>query len=1214
MNWAVNIYFLLILLTLVISGFLVWVSWRNAPLPGVRAFTLVAVCLFTVTIFEILSMVSSGTKEAAFWFNLRFLPNAFLPVFFLVFAMRYHGHSEWLSNRLIALMCVVPVITQVMVWTNPYWHIWVLKDVLFYQIDGYWISMISARVPGIWYLVHTFYGFIFMLGGSVVIFVTAWQRKKEFTGQALLLAIGAIAGAIVIILPLFSFFTQLKFNPFIPGIGISALMYGLAILRFDFLKETPKTIAQPENGKRKGFDRLSLAYFIFFFTLLAIGIGIAGYFSFRSYSRHSQQQAKDQLQTITSLKVKGISEWREERLSDAQLIKDNPLFVELVKDGINSPGENQSSRQLQEWVDSIKNSLKYNRVFVIDGSGKVLVSSPSTDTYVPAHLLEKEPELLVSGEISWMDFHLHEDQRPYLGILVPLYFDQNDRTPLGMLVLEINPAQWLYSYLQEWPVPSETAETLLVEKAGNDVLYLSPLRYNKTDPLKLRISLEQSDVLAVKAIMGQFGVIEGLDYRNQPVIGSIAPIPDSPWFIVSRIDREEVMAPIRSRLWQIVAMYGAVLVAVGSLMGLLWRQNRTRYLEEQVQITEALRASEEKFRKAFLTSPDALMITRNDNDVIVSVNQYFSERVGYSAEEVIGKRIQDIDIWENIDDLLAINDAINRFGHIEEYPAQFHTKNGKILDGLITASMITFNGEPHVLSTTRDITEWRKAERELLASEERYRLLLDVAPVGFLVISEGIIQFVNPAGAQLLGAKDINEIRGRKYEEIVAPSKYDETMRRLNKVLAGEKGIYPVENEYIRLDGSSIFVEVMATSLEYQRMQAIQLILVDITARKRAEEALRKQEEDYRTLTENSPDLIVRFDLNKRFMFINQAAVVSGSIKADDYLGKTIQECGILMEGIEPWEDSLQQVIETGQVMETEDTLRLPDGNQYFVTHFIPEVDAVGEMRSILCIARNITERKMAERAIQEYSSRLEETVTQRTQELKNAQEALLRQERLAALGQVAGGIAHELRNPLGVITNATTFLTMIQPAADEKVKEYIGIIQGEAEKSQKIISDLLNFTRGHSEKRMPIAIEEIIGNALAQTPPPSSVRVSIAVPPELPLIEVNATQIEQVFNNLILNAYQAMINGGDLEIRASVNSDGDHIIVEVSDTGEGIPPDNIDKIFEPLFTTKTKGFGLGLSLSKKNIESNHGKIEVKSQPGAGTTFILSFPIYMEAT
>ncbi len=288
------------------------------------------------------------------------------------------------------------------------------------------------------------------------------------------------------------------------------------------------------------------------------------------------------------------------------------------------------------------------------------------------------------------------------------------------------------------PVPSETAETLLVEKAGNDVLYLSPLRYNKSDPLTFRIPLEQNELLAVKAIKGQVGVIEGLDYRNHPVIGSVAPIPDSPWFIVSRIDREEVMAPIRSRLWQIVAMYGAVLVAGGSLMGLFWRQNRTRYLEEQVEITEALRASEEKFRKAFLTSPDALMITRNSDDIIVSVNQYFSERLGISSQEVIGKPIQDIDIWENIMDLQSINEAINRFGHIEEFPAKFHTKNGKILEGLVSASMITFNGEPHVLSTTRDITEWRKVERNLQASEERYRSLLEVAPVGFLVISEGI--------------------------------------------------------------------------------------------------------------------------------------------------------------------------------------------------------------------------------------------------------------------------------------------------------------------------------------------------------------------------------------------------------------------------------------------------------------------------------------------
>ena len=265
-------------------------------------------------------------------------------------------------------------------------------------------------------------------------------------------------------------------------------------------------------------------------------------------------------------------------------------------------------------------------------------------------------------------------------------------------------------------------------------------------------------------------------------------------------------------------------------------------------------------------------------------------------------------------------------------------------------------------------------------------------------------------------------------------------------------------------------------------------------------------------------------------------------------------------------------------------------------------------------LAWEIAGRKRVEEQLAVYTGKLEEMVDERTRELRDAQEQLVRQEKLATLGQLAGSIGHELRNPLGVISNAIYFLKAAQPNADDKVKEYLQIMENEARASDKIITDLLDFTRIKSVDREAVSVSELIRQTLERFPVPPSVEVSVEIPEGLPQAFVDGHQIVQVLGNLIINACQAMAAtdvvsaGGKLSLYSNVQND--MINITVKDNGMGISPENMKKLFEPLFTTRSRGIGVGLAVSRKLVEANGGRIEVESEPGKGSSFSVYLPIY----
>jgi signal transduction histidine kinase len=245
---------------------------------------------------------------------------------------------------------------------------------------------------------------------------------------------------------------------------------------------------------------------------------------------------------------------------------------------------------------------------------------------------------------------------------------------------------------------------------------------------------------------------------------------------------------------------------------------------------------------------------------------------------------------------------------------------------------------------------------------------------------------------------------------------------------------------------------------------------------------------------------------------------------------------------------------------------------------------------------------------VEEAQHRLEDKVAERTRELRDAQDALVRREKLAMLGQLASGVGHELRNPLGVMTNAIYYLETVQGSAPAEVQEYLQILRQQVALSEKIVSDLLDFARIRPPQRRAMTLGSLAEAQLKRLGTPEGIAMRLDVPHELPAAAVDPVQIGQVVFNLLANAVQAMMEtGGELVLRGVRDGPG-QVMLHVSDTGPGVPPEHAEKIFEPLFTTKARGIGLGLAVSRSLARANGGDLILAGSGGPGATFVLSLP------
>lgn len=493
-----------------------------------------------------------------------------------------------------------------------------------------------------------------------------------------------------------------------------------------------------------------------------------------------------------------------------------------------------------------------------------------------------------------------------------------------------------------------------------------------------------------------------------------------------------------------------------------------------------------------------------------------------------------------------------------------------------------------ILAFLVDITERKQAELLLRHREEQYRRLVEVSPVAILINRGDRVVFINDQGVKLFGADRAEQIVEKSPFDLFHPEDHALMRERVHRLVEGGQTVPLVEARIIRLDGTISDVEVTAARFVDHEGTAVQVVLHDIMDRKRAEEALRASEERFKAFMDHSPAMAYMKDEEGRYVYMNEPferllCDLTGRESAD-WEGKT-DDAFWPAETARQFRANDQEVLSANKPLtRVEQTTDPRVGVQYWLSFKFPLMDPQGTIY-LAGVSVNVTEEKRLE-------AQLRKT------------------ERIAELGTLASGMAHEIGTPMNVILGRAEYL--LQKTSDEPMKKGLGTIITQVERITRVMNQLLAFARREPRTHGPVDLAELIEDGLDMFHERLSrqhIDVQRAVDRSLPTIVADRDQLMQVLINLIVNSLHAMDRGGAL--RVSATKTGDQVRIEISDTGQGMPPDVLSKVFDPFFTTKEfgKGTGLGLTVVKGIIEEHGGTIFLESRVGEGTTATILLPV-----
>ena len=524
------------------------------------------------------------------------------------------------------------------------------------------------------------------------------------------------------------------------------------------------------------------------FAILSLGIVVGGAFYYRQYERQFRAAAEHQLAAIAELKVGELAQYRKERMEDAAVFFENTAFSGLVRRFLDHPEDADAQQQIQEWIVKCTATDQYDLGCLFDPQGVIRMSIPAGRPPIASDVSQHIPEVLRLNRVSFQDFHRNEhDHRVYLTLLVPILNGPDHSQALGVLALRINPETYLYPFIRRWPAPSPSAETLLVRREGNTALFLNELKFQTNTALNLRIPLEKTNVAAVEAVLGQEGIVESRDYRGVPVLAALRAIPDSPWSLVARRDAAEVFAPMRDRLWQVVVMICVLLFGSGACVGLVWRQQRSRFYQAQYESAEALRRSETKFRTVADWTYD-METWRGPDGRFLYVSPSAERITGYRAEEFLADPELTLKITHS-DDLAKVTEHHQK---VSQPGNDVCSMDFRILTRRGEERWINHHCQPVYdadgrwlgqRSGNRDITERKQIEEKL----RQLSIAVEQSPASIVITDRaGDIEYVNPKFVNVTGYT-LAEALGKNPRILKSGEKGPEAYRELWQTITAGK-------------------------------------------------------------------------------------------------------------------------------------------------------------------------------------------------------------------------------------------------------------------------------------------------------------------------------------------------------------------------------------------------------------------------------------------
>jgi PAS domain S-box-containing protein len=609
----------------------------------------------------------------------------------------------------------------------------------------------------------------------------------------------------------------------------------------------------------------------------------------------------------------------------------------------------------------------------------------------------------------------------------------------------------------------------------------------------------------------------------------------------------------------------------------------------------ALRESREMFMQ-FIDNAPGITHIKDSGGHYAFVNGNFLKAFNVSLADVIGKTVFDIHppevarrLAENDKKVLA-DKVLVEFEEVVLLEGENHV--------FISHKFpIVREGKPSLVgSISVDITKRKNMETLIRSNEEKYRILFENSPVGILTLdTEGNILDINSKAVDILGSPSVEATKAINL--LTFKLLVDAGISSFLKECFSLKQGMSKEFEYTTKWGKHIYVIFSLVPNKYVSETIVnwQLIIQDISARRIFEKELEKNLTFIQALIDTIPNPVFYKDTELRYIGCNKAFTEYYGLEKADIIGKSVYDIAP-SDLAEVYSKADKELLEKGAIQIYESSIQnVKSGVRYNVIfHKAVFYNLDGAVGGLIGSVLDITGRKKAE------------------VEKDKMQAQLLQAGKLAALGKMAAGIAHELNNPMTVIMGNTQFLVSREDVP-EGLKQVFKEIEQASQRCKNIVADLLEFSRLKETDFISISIHNLLDDVLRLVSYQSEfklVKIIKNYECATPEIYCNISKIQQVFINLITNAAQAMPKGGELRISTTCDTHSQSIAVSVTDTGMGIAHEDIAKLFDPFYTTKPKGTGLGLPISMNIVQLHGGFITVDSPgPGKGSTFTVVLPV-----
>jgi len=469
--------------------------------------------------------------------------------------------------------------------------------------------------------------------------------------------------------------------------------------------------------------RHALPYKLFaLFAIVIAVVLVAGSLFLMAQIDNQRTIAENELTFIAQSKVDEIVRWRENLIDDAVVLSMGPPLAGLVADWLEGTGTADEAAVVAA-LESITRHKSYDGVLLFDGDAELRQSVGGFAGPIHQAVLDVVEQCLRDQRALLIDLHLDANGRPHVGVAAPVFSPLDSGAPVAVIVLQSDAQHVLYPVIQSWPISSESAETLLVRRDGDSVLFLNELRHLDGAALTLHAPLSDTYLPAVMAVLGNEGVVEGTDYRGVDVIAVVHPVPDSPWFMVAKVDRDEVLATAQSTSTMIVALILAMLLAVVMVFGFLWQRRDRAHYVTLLAAQERIAEGEQRFRLLVESSPDAIFV-QTDGRFAYANAAALRLFAAATPEDLLGTPVLDRVPEASREISRARITLINRDkGSVPHVEGVYLTMNGTPVPVESTAVPVHFQGSDGALVFVRDITERKQSMEALHKSEEALRSL-----------------------------------------------------------------------------------------------------------------------------------------------------------------------------------------------------------------------------------------------------------------------------------------------------------------------------------------------------------------------------------------------------------------------------------------------------------------------------------------------------------